>query len=255
MNFLFFHQKELISASTAELSGVRAQYVHEFHKLKEGETSQAILGGVGRGSAKCLSASKTSFTFEVDFHEEEKASFPLTLVQGLSRPQTIKKVLQFGAMFRVERIILAPTFLGEKSYQQSKILNEPEQMYEMIKGLEQVGNPFSPEVSVLGRFNDLFSLKGLPSRKFVACPGEPFSTFGKILGKKEKWPESAVLAIGPEPGWSEQELHSLDEAGYESCSLGADHLRVEVALVSLLSQLSLWRDVGLAKESESSTPS
>jgi len=41
-----------------------------------------------------------------------------------------------------------------------------------------------------------------------------------------------VLAIGPEGGWSEQELKSFREAGWQSASLGRTILRAETAAIA-----------------------
>ena len=44
---------------------------------------------------------------------------------------------------------------------------------------------------------------------------------------------SAILAIGPERGWSEQEANMFaDECGFEAASLGSSILRVDTAVIS-----------------------
>ena len=43
---------------------------------------------------------------------------------------------------------------------------------------------------------------------------------------------SALLAFGPEGGWTEQELGAFREAGWTSASLGNTILRVETAVIA-----------------------
>ena len=46
-----------------------------------------------------------------------------------------------------------------------------------------------------------------------------------------------VLAVGPEPGWSSDELTTLEGLGFMKVGLGPRVVRVEVALGLLLGQL------------------
>ncbi|HLK34710.1 MAG TPA: RsmE family RNA methyltransferase, partial [Terriglobales bacterium] len=43
---------------------------------------------------------------------------------------------------------------------------------------------------------------------------------------------SLVLAIGPEGGWTNQELQSFAQAGWKSASLGKTILRAETAAIA-----------------------
>jgi 16S rRNA (uracil1498-N3)-methyltransferase len=43
-----------------------------------------------------------------------------------------------------------------------------------------------------------------------------------------------LLAIGPEGGWTEDELKSFAEAGWKSASLGTTILRAETAAIAAL---------------------
>ncbi len=49
---------------------------------------------------------------------------------------------------------------------------------------------------------------------------------------------SAALAIGPEGGWTDEELASARAAGFKEASLGANILRTETAVVAALAILS-----------------
>jgi len=49
---------------------------------------------------------------------------------------------------------------------------------------------------------------------------------------------SAALAIGPEGGWTDEELASARAAGFEEASLGANILRTETAVVAALAILN-----------------
>lgn len=57
-----------------------------------------------------------------------------------------------------------------------------------------------------------------------------------VLSGKES--HSAVLAIGPEGGWTEGEFSAAQEAGFQAASLGKLILRTETAVVAALSLLN-----------------
>ena len=50
-----------------------------------------------------------------------------------------------------------------------------------------------------------------------------------------------VVAIGPERGWSAQEIELFTHAGFKVIGLGDRVVRVEIALVLLMGQLQLLR--------------
>ena len=73
--------------------------------------------------------------------------------------------------------------------------------------------------------------------KLILNPG------GRLLSKifqelpQEPLPERIVIAIGPEGGWSPQELQSATEHGWISAGLGPRVLRTETAALVALSQI------------------
>jgi len=49
--------------------------------------------------------------------------------------------------------------------------------------------------------------------------------------------ERAVVAVGPEGGWSARELQEMSERGWRPCALGRRTLQTEVATVALCASL------------------
>ena len=64
--------------------------------------------------------------------------------------------------------------------------------------------------------------------------GKPFHEAKKNLGKKE-----AVIFIGPEGGWSSEDITITEEMGIQSYALGETVLRAETAVIASLSLLIL----------------
>ena len=79
------------------------------------------------------------------------------------------------------------------------------------------------------------------------CPGSDLIVLDNVMGSvplstAEIGPE-AVIAIGPERGWSDRERRLFSEAGYRPMLLGSRVLRTETACSSgvavLLSRMGL----------------
>jgi 16S rRNA (uracil1498-N3)-methyltransferase len=59
-----------------------------------------------------------------------------------------------------------------------------------------------------------------------------------LAGRDSTGPRSAVLAIGPEGGWTDDEFAAAGTAGFREASLGPLILRTETAVVSAISVLN-----------------
>ena len=71
----------------------------------------------------------------------------------------------------------------------------------------------------------------------VVADPEASSTARALLGAQPRPPAAIVLQIGPEGGWTPEELAAFDRAGALRCSLGPRLMRVETAAIVAASQL------------------
>src|SRR5262249_22041264 len=91
----------------------------------------------------------------------------------------------------------------------------------------------------------------LPELKAIEKPAKAFGQadgFRVILSEKIEAKalkaivparaEAAVVAIGPEGGWTDEEFAAAESAGFQQASLGQLILRTETAVVSALSNLN-----------------
>ena len=88
-------------------------------------------------------------------------------------------------------------------------------------------------------------LDGLPApatdeRRLVAHPRDAVPLEDGAADGRAR----TVVAIGPEGGWIDRELASLEGLGFQRVQLGEAVLRVETAVTSILSQLALLRRLG-----------
>ena len=159
---------------------------------------------------------------------------PVTLVLALPRPPVLRRVLITVASMGVKEIVLMGAKAVEKSYWQSHALREDSIHEQLLLGLEQGLDTRLPRVHTQPRFRhlvdeELSELRG-DGPLYIAHPDPR-------VALPERGGEKAVLVIGPEAGWTDQEMARWDGLGAEPVSLGARPLRVEAAVPALLGRL------------------
>jgi RsmE family RNA methyltransferase len=231
---LLFEEDWLEPGRRVSLSGRRRQHVLEIHRARVGDELcvGAVNGATGRG--RIVRLDEEILEMEVTLEEEPPPPLAVTVVLALPRPPVLRRALISMTSMGVKRIVLLNARAVEKSYWTSRALEKGAILEQCVLGLEQARDTRMPEVALRERFkpfveDELGSMVGA-GRAFVAEASErvdaPLSLPGPLL-----------LAVGPERGWNEYELSSLERAGLERLSLGVRPLRVEAALPALLARL------------------
>lgn len=251
MNSLVVLPEEVRDGSHAVLVGGRARYALDTHGVREGESLKiAVMNGM-RGHGRIVSASTHEVVIALDLGEPRLDHLPVSLIVGVSRPQTVKKVIQAAVMFGVSSLHFVRSEKGEKSYLQSRSLNADQIEEEKIKALEQIWDSRPPEIVVHRAFS-YFMTEKFPSvvnatrdagdghevLRVVAHPGGASLTCSDAPRVRDS---GAIIAIGPERGWSDGEVQLFEQSGFEKIGLGQRVVRVELALVFLLGQLAILR--------------
>jgi RsmE family RNA methyltransferase len=197
-------------------------------RLKAGDS---FLAGIINGpSGRALLRTADTETLQIDF-EPEKDSPPLdpiTLILGLPRPQTAKKVLHEATAMGVQRIHFVRSDLGERSYTHSPLWQAGEYRRHLIDGAMQAVSTRLPEVTVAQKLKDTILAEAVETKLALdnVEAAAPLSAAEVAL--------PAAIAIGSERGWSDAERAVLREAGYRLVHLGPRVLRVETAAVAAL---------------------
>ena len=236
MNCLIIYPEEL-SENKALLRGSRAAEISERHKLSLGLDIKAGVYNGKLGRAKVVSLGDS---IELEFTPEESppVRLPVRLICGLSRPQTVKKVIQSSILYGIEELHFVSTELGEKSYQDSKIWEPANLAREIELGLEQAIDTVAPEIILHSKFHEFVNdhLDSLLSESQSSFLADTAASPNAALGDFE---EEVLLAVGPEAGWSDKEISIFLDKGFEQISLGPRMLRVESAVTGLLGAAQL----------------
>jgi RsmE family RNA methyltransferase len=232
----------LITAEEAE-SGLppddpRARHLRETVGLVIGGTFHVGIENGLRGIATIASLSPR-LTFAVAWEKTPQARLPLTVLVGLPRPQTAKKVLHDLASLGAARLIFFESEKGDPGYLTSSLWKDGEWREHVLKGTEQACSTLVPEVTRVGSLAEAITLVDATAWKLALDPYEATGT--PALSAPAK---TAVLAIGPERGFGDGERRALSAAGFTFAHLGDRILRVEAAALVggalMLGQLRAW---------------
>ena len=216
----------------------RARHLRETVGLAVGGTFHVGIENGLRGIAT-IAALAPKLAFSVAWEKSPQARLPLTVLVGLPRPQTAKKILHDLASLGTARIVFFESAKGDPGYLTSSLWKDGEWREHVLKGTEQACSTLVPEVTRVGSLADAIALIDTTAWKLAL---DPYAATGT--------PElpapagAAVLAIGPERGFADEERAMLRAAGFGCAHLGDRILRVEAAALVggalMLAQLGAW---------------
>jgi 16S rRNA (uracil1498-N3)-methyltransferase len=244
VNSLVILPSECVDSCRAALLGPRARYALDTHGVVVGQPIKIAVLGLGRGEGRVSSVDHERIDIDFKIILPAMAPAPFSLIVGVSRPQTIKKVVQASVMFGAQELHFVRSEKGDKSYLQSRSLDEDQIQEECLKALEQIWDSRVPNIQVHRAFDHFMRHKVAamgstdevaPVRLIAHPDGAPTAQ----ARHKQSSSQSFIVAIGPERGWSDEEVSRFEEAGFSRVSLGERVVRVELALVYLLGKLSV----------------
>ena len=216
----------------------RARHLRETVGLAIGGSFHVGIENGLRGIAT-ISALAPKVTFSVAWEKSPQARLLLTVLVGLPRPQTAKKVLHDLASLGAARIIFFESEKGDPGYLTSSLWKDGEWREHVVKGTEQACSTLVPEVTRVTSLAEAVALIDGAAWKLALDPYE--ATGAPELSAAA---HAAVLAIGPERGFAEGERATLRQAGFAFAHLGDRILRVEAAALVggalMLAQLRAW---------------
>ena len=225
MNLILFEEEEF--NTNLFFNDPRAVHIRDILHLKEGDDFAAgIIGGL-RGRAKLIFRGSSGWKVAFTALEESPPLLPLTLILGCPRPPVAKRILKDMSTMGLREIRVCSTDLNEKSYLGSKLWREGLWREALIDGAVQGGSTLIPTVHTGSSLEHV--LENLPpgAGKIAFDNDEEIRSYSRWNSSADY--SSAVLAIGPERGWSHRERDILDSREFFRLHLGKRILRTETA--------------------------
>lgn len=215
------------------IQGDQARYISRVRRLRAGDALVLFDGSGVEFPATITAFAKESVDVQIEECISRSAESPLavTLVQGLSRGDRMDYVVQKATEMGVARIIPVSTDFSVVKLDDKRASKRVAHWRKVAaSSCEQCGRNRLPHIDppgsllrVLGEFRED------PVSKVVLQPGATRSLRAVDIGDG-----GLVVMIGPEGGFSSQELEHAGVAGFEAVGFGPRILRTETAAVAVL---------------------
>jgi len=234
VNLILLFPDDFLDDQRVLLTGRRREHVMHVHRAAVGDALIVGVAGDRIGSGEVTRIDDEALEMRVSVKEDPPAPIALTLVLALPRPKVLNRVIAGATSLGVKRIFLINAWRVEKSYWKSPRLSEENLLAQRILGLEQSRDTTLPAIELRRLFRP-FVEDELPSiaRHSLALVAHP--TAAAECPRHVAQP--VTLAIGPEGGFIEQEIASLERIGFTPVALGPRILRVETAVASIIGRL------------------
>jgi len=235
----FFVNRANISGDTAVLSGTEAGHMLRSLRLSVGDSFYAFDEDGNRYRMRILEATSRSLRAEVleTFSPEPPPPVAVTLLVGLPKADKmdfiLEKATELGASrvvpFRSSRTIprIPPAEARKRLLRWERVA---------LAAAKQCGSGRVPEVSGVIPYAEALRVAAGHDRRVIFYEGEGTFSLKRVLAGMPEG-KTVALIVGPEGGFSQEEVREAIAAGCRCAGLGSRILRVETAALAVLAMV------------------
>ncbi|MGZ0707356.1 RsmE family RNA methyltransferase [Coraliomargarita sp. W4R53] len=225
MNLILFDDP--FEARRLEGSDPRAKHIFKVLRARVGtKVFVGFVNGLRARAEVSLVEADGAISLRVIGTELAPKPLPIRLLLGLPRPHTAKRILFEAASMGVQDLHFFEAERGEPSYAQSSLWTTDEWKERLRLGTEQSFGTHVPEVSM---HTDLQSAISFLQGDGAHIALDNYEAAGSLSQQLPVGGRRAVIALGPERGWSPDERDTFRKNGWKLAHLGAHVLRLETA--------------------------
>jgi len=238
MNLILFEAHELGKA-LPKRDDRTIHLLKVLHK-KEGDDFDAGILEVGLGKGRIEKTNMDgSLGFSLDIHTPPPQRLPIRIAVGFPRPIQIRRLFRDLSSLGVEAIDLVGTDLGEKSYRDTKLLDDGGARMALVEGAVQSRDVTIPALHTYASLDQWLGERGWENDEIsesLLVAADNIRPTGSMSQITVPWKDGErgrmVLAVGSERGWSDRERDLFESSGFLRLSLGSRALRTETACVA-----------------------
>lgn len=230
----FFYAGPL-SAGLVRLTGEEMHHMVHVCRLRPGDRV-VLFNGDGR-EYRAVLRQISRHEVQLDIEEVAEVSRELAVAIHLAAPLPkadraqflVEKLTEIGVM-RYIPLVTQRSIIHPGARRLDKLRRY------VIEACKQCGRNRLMEIAALQNFEELLASANTTIRKLLAdLSGEPLGL------KLSSIDDSVLVAVGPEGGFTSEEIAQAQQAGWQIVSLGPTVLRIETAAIVLASCLALCR--------------
>jgi 16S rRNA (uracil1498-N3)-methyltransferase len=217
-----------VSGDRAALVGEHADHLVRVLRARVGEDFDIATGqAVRRGRITSVTQDRVEFDLAEDI--AAPASIEITLVLAIFKFDRMEWAIEKCTELGVSRMIPVIARRTDSHFAAAS-MNRVERWQRIARqAAEQSRRTAPPEIAAPIKLSDV--LNPTQALRIVLAESEEQTLLRDVL-KSHASASEIILAVGPEGGWTEDELQSFQQAGWISASLGNTILRSETAAIA-----------------------
>jgi 16S rRNA (uracil1498-N3)-methyltransferase len=223
-------------------SDPRASHLLDVLRRSTGDTFDAGVINGPRGKGTLVAVGPEHLELQFIWGEEPPPLPPVTVLLGLPRPQTARKILNEATAVGVAALHFVRTERAEAQYAASTLWSSGEWRRHLVAGAAQAFDTRLPEVSWTRTLAEALALPAEAGTLRLALDNyeaeAPLASAAADLAAAQP----VRLALGPERGWGPADRADLRAAGYRLVHFGPRVLRTETALTAALAVVAAARE-------------
>jgi len=231
VNIILFEEYEL-GRSLPRRDGRAVHLLKVLHKKPGDEFDAGIIGGKrGTGIIGKINFDG-SINFTLNCFDPPPERLRLRMAVSFVRPIQMRRLLRDLSNFGVSFIDIFGTDTSEKSYRDTKLLTDGGSYAALVEGAVQARDTIIPGLALYDNADMWLEKrpweKSGESRIPLLITMDNERAEGSLFNITQT-SRPAVIAIGPERGWSDRERSLFEKAGFLRLSMGERALRAETA--------------------------
>ncbi len=233
----FFVPSDQISNDTATIVGSDVNHIKNVLRMTVGEKVEVFdgKGNIFNATLTLLQSDKVIFSLTKASNENCESKINITLAQCLPKAKKmdfiVQKATELGAISIIP--VISERSIPKIEDKADKKISHWQKIAK--EAVEQSGRTIIPTVKPLTKFEELIKNAKDYDLALIPWEGEKSTSMKDISKNKEI--NSILVAIGPEGGFSSNEIDLAIQNGFKTISLGKRILRTETAGIVALAQV------------------
>jgi 16S rRNA (uracil1498-N3)-methyltransferase len=231
----FFVNPEQIMRGQAVLKGSELKHLRTVRRLRAGDEIELFDGQGKRYSARIAQEKPTEAVVEITGIYQETTSLTLILGQALPKARKMDVIVQKATELGASAVIPFCCARTIPQYDEKRGSIRVRRWQKIAReAAKQCGRTTVPEVKKIVSFRELLGLYPDFGLKFIPWEEERRRKL-KALLRRNRQEKNIFMVIGPEGGFTAEEISQAKSSGFIPVSLGKRILRTETVALTLLS--------------------
>ena len=210
-------------------------HLHSVMRQKEGDKLELINGQGQLAHGVIIAIQKKQALVQISHVQEEKpADFCLTLALSFLKNAHLEFAIEKACEIGVSQICLFQALRSEKKELSEQCLKRLQTI--VISACKQCGRLYIPTIEVYKNLKECLKKEELSFFGDLSSTSQPIARFAQDLQKRK----AATIYIGPESGFTEEEVKRLQENGAHGITLSKNTLRAETAAIVATALFMEW---------------